>query len=76
MFYVYYGHVNADNHDIYPTHKLRECKTNQDVFKIKKEFDECSHEDCSDVVFKIVDGDECKLTPRKEVTHWDLIRCD
>ena len=70
MFYVYYGHVNSDNHDRYPTHRLVLIANKERVVQLKKEFDECSHDDCSNVEFVVIEGKQLSIIPKTFVTDW------
>lgn len=74
MYYVYHGHVNADNHDIYPTHRLTWCRSEQDVVELRKAFEECDHKECQEVHFVVIRGEQMKLRPVKTVTDWELCR--
>lgn len=74
MFYVYHGYSSPDNCDASerPTYILTECRTAEDVAKLKAEFDESIHNECSNVIFRVIEGVERKLRPIETVTKWEL----
>lgn len=74
MYFVYSGHINADNCDgERPTHYLSRFKTEEEVFEFKKRFDECKHLECSHVIFIIVEGQALKLEPVEHVVEWKIV---
>ena len=74
MLYVYYGYCSSDNYDASegPTYKIKECRTAEDVAAFKEQFDECIHDECINIVFRVFDGIERHLKPHETVTHWKL----
>jgi hypothetical protein len=74
MFFVYHGYVNSDNYDSEggPIHTLTECKTEEDVCDLKADFDLNTHEECSHVIFRVIEGKERELEPKERVTSWRL----
>ena len=71
-FLIYYGHVNSDNHDRYPTHRMEARNTVKEVLELHKEFNECDHSDCSDVHFRVFKGTELRVVPKERVTEYEL----
>lgn len=74
MFYVYHGYVSPDNYDSSnsPTYELSEFATAKEVIDFKTEFDENIHNDCSNVIFRVISGKEMSLEPVETVTTWKL----
>lgn len=74
MFYVYSGYVSPDNYDSSegPTYKIDSFNTEEELIKFKIEFEEELNNDCSNVIFRIIDGKEISLTPVEKVTNWKI----
>jgi len=74
MFYVYHGYVSPDNYDSSesPTYELSEFDTEQEVLDFKEEFDNEIHDECSNVIFRVISGKELSFKPVKTVTSWKL----
>jgi hypothetical protein len=74
MFFVYCGYSSPDNCDSSerPTYEIKEFKTEEDVIKFKKEFDEWISNECSNIIFRVFEGTEKKIKPVKIITEWKL----
>lgn len=74
MFFVYFGYVSPDNYDSSeePTYKLIALDSEEKVLKLKKEFEENIHDECGNVIFRVIKGSELSLKPVKIVTEWKL----
>lgn len=71
-YFVYYGTVNCDNHDSYPTHRVKEFSSSKEVESFYKEFKEGIRDDDSEIIFRIFEGKELNLNPVKTVTEYKL----
>ncbi len=75
MFYVYWGYCSPDNYDASegPTYKIKECETAEEVVAFRKEFEEdYLHDECSNVIFRVFEGEERSLKPKKVVETYEL----
>ena len=75
MFFIYYGYVSPDNYDASegPTYVIKECATSEEVAEFRKEFDEEYFPDeCSNVIFRVFEGSERFLEPKKVVETYEL----
>lgn len=74
MFFVYSGEINCDNCDgEAPTHSIKEFEDEGDVIEYKKEFEEeIVREDSHFVIFRIFEGKELKMKPKKIVNSWEF----
>jgi hypothetical protein len=72
MFFVYHGYCGPDNYDASegPTYKITECKTTTDVARLKRDFDENIHDECSNVIFRVFEGVERRKKFVETVTDW------
>lgn len=72
MFFVYHGYCSPDNCDASegPTYKIRECKTADEVAAFKAEFDEGIHDECSNVIFRVLEGTERRMKAVEKVSEW------
>jgi len=75
MYYVYHGYVSPDNYDCSegPTYTIAHFGQAQSVIDFKKEFDEGIHDECSNVIFRVFEGEEKTLVPIETVTNYGLI---
>lgn len=71
-YFVYYGKVNPDNYDQYPTHVLKQFSSKDVVLRLYKEFQEGLRDDDDEVIFKVFEGKELSIKEKKIVTDWDL----
>lgn len=71
-FIVYYGTVNCDNHDSYPTHRITTFQTAEEVEKFYADFIETLREDDSKVEFRVFKGNEMMLKEVEKVTTYKL----
>ena len=74
MLYVYAGYVSPDNYDASerPCYELKEFRTTGEVLSFKKEFDENIHSECSNVIFKVIDGRERQIVAKEVVTEYEI----
>lgn len=74
MFFVYHGYVSPDNYDSTerPTYQLISFNTEQEVVEFKEEFEAELHDECSNVIFRVISGSELSLRPVEKVTTWKL----
>lgn len=65
MFYVYSAYVSPDNYDSseVPTYTMSSFNTEAELVKFKMEFEENLNNDCSNAIFRIIEGKELQLTP-------------
>lgn len=76
MFFVYYGYVGPDNYDASegPIYKLTACATEQEVIELKKELDaEFDPSTDSNVIFKVIEGEERTLKPEQVIVDYKLV---
>ena len=74
MFYVYCGYVSPDNYDAseVPTYIMREFKTAAEVIVFKKEFDDCLHDECSNIIFRVFEGRERNISVKEVAVAYQL----
>jgi len=75
MFFIYYGYVSADNYDASegPIYSIKECCTAEEVAEFRKEFDEdYLHDGCSNIIFRVFEGKERFLQPKKVIEIYEL----
>lgn len=71
-YIVYYGTVNCDNHDRYPTHRITTFETAEQVEKFYAEFQEQIRDDDDEIIFRVFKGEEMRLTPVETITTYKL----
>lgn len=73
-YFVYHGYVSPDNYDSSerPTYEITEFDRPSEVLAFQKEFDRGIHDECCNVIFRVVLGDEMQLVPVKTVTEYQL----
>ena len=71
-YIIYYGTVNCDNHDDYPTHRITTCETEQEVEALYKEFRENIRDDDQNIYFRVFKGHELRLRAVETVTRYKL----
>lgn len=71
-FIIYYGTVNCDNHDNYPTHRITWFQTPQEVEKFYAEFKKEIRDDDQNIDFRVFKGEEMMLREVKTVTEYKL----
>ena len=75
MFFVYYGYVGPDNYDASegPIYKLTKCDTKEEVIDLRKGFDSMvDREDVSNPIFRVFEGEELELIPKKVVVDYTI----
>ena len=74
MIYVYHGYVGPDHYDCSygPIYKLTECKSSEEVCKLREEHKDCLGDDTSNEIFIIIQGTRKKLVPVESVTRWEI----
>ena len=75
MLYVYYGYCSPDNYDSSegPTYLIKEFSSSEDVAKFRKECDiHFLSDECSNVIFRVFEGKELFLQPKKIVESYEL----
>ena len=74
MFYVYYGYCSIGNCDASegPTYLIKECSSADEVATFRREFDEYLSKDCSNIIFRVFEGEERFLQPKKIVESYEL----
>jgi hypothetical protein len=75
MFFIYYGYVSPDHYDASecPTYQIKECSTTEEVVDFRKEFDEdYLHDECKNIIFRVFEGKERFLQPKKVVETYEL----
>lgn len=75
-YYVFYGHVTADNYDQPDHHEVLTFDTEGEVLKLHGDWlnpeNYGNHDDCSNCVFRVFHGDELKLKAVQKVTQYEL----
>lgn len=71
-YFVYYGTVNCDNYDCYPTHIIKEFSTSEEVEAFYKEFQEGIRDDDDQIIFRVFGGNELHLSAVETVTEYRL----
>lgn len=71
-YIVYFGTVNCDNHDNYPTHRITTFQTAEEVEKFYAEFKENIRDDDSKIDFRVFQGNELMLRAIETVTQYKL----
>jgi hypothetical protein len=74
-YYVYFGYVGPDHHDA-PTYVLKEFRSKEDVFKHHKEFMESMHEECGNIIYRVIAGNELRLVPVEKVVEYQFASDD
>lgn len=59
MLYIFYRRITGFD-------------TEQEGLDLKKKFDENIHEDCRNVIFRIISGQELELQPLETLITWKL----
>lgn len=75
MFFIYYGYVSPDHYNSSggPLYKIKEVRTAEEVAAFRKEFDEdYLHDECSNIIFRVFEGEERFLRPKKVVESYEL----
>lgn len=74
MFYVYSGYVSPDNYDSSdrPTYTLTEFSTSEKVAAARAAFEDELNDECSNPIFRVIDGAERLLRPVSVVKEWAL----
>lgn len=75
MFFIYYGYVSPDNYDASedPIYLIKECSSAEEVLAFRKEFDEdYLHDECSNIIFRVFEGKERFLQPKKVIETYEL----
>jgi hypothetical protein len=71
-FIVYFGTVNWDNHDRYPTHKIIVFETAEAVETFYTNFKNQIRCDDGEIEFRVFKGDEMAIRPIEIVTKYKL----
>lgn len=74
MYYIYYGYVDSDTHDASeePVYKIKECDSEEEVLSFRSEFDKELHDECDNIIFRVFEGKERTLVPKKIVESYEL----
>lgn len=75
-YWVYSGYVSADHCDSSesPTYTLMYFKCPATLAAFRKEFEEETAHECSNVIFTVIEGVEVEMVPEQTVTSWSLKR--
>lgn len=75
MYYVYHGYCSPDNYDSSegPTYRLTPCEGTQEVMRLHAEHLECINDECSHVIFRVIQGSEKKMVESKSVVEYKLV---
>ena len=74
MFYVYSGYIGVDNCELEdgPIYKVNEFDSEQEVVEYYEEFMECVYDECAYVIFRVFEGTERLIKPKKVPTVFEL----
>ncbi len=76
-YFVYYGYKSPDNCDASEgsgPYKFVECETESEVTKLRKEHEEAisGNREFSHPIFRVIEGEELDIQPKKRVVSWEL----
>jgi len=74
MYYIYSGYVTSDSYDASetPVYTMRVCSSADEVTQLKEDFENDLSEDCSNIIFRVIEGRERKLVEETKVVTWKL----
>ena len=73
MFFIYSGYVSVDSDFESPNYTISKHQTAEQVVEFRKEFDEEIDDDCANVEFRVFEGKERHLVPKKVVESFQLV---
>ena len=75
-FFVYSGYVGPDCHDASegPIYTLNKMYSKEQVSTFRQAFEEeTANDECSNVIFQVIEGFERKIVPIEKVVNFDLV---
>ena len=74
MYYVYSGYVSPDQYTAEdgPLYDIKEFRHSEDVLKFRLAFEDDIHDECSNVIFRVIEGRELSLTTKEIVTEYQF----
>ena len=75
-YHVYYGYVSPDNYDASerPCYKMRSFDSEEDAIEFYEEFRDNINDECSNVEFRILVGDELLIRAKEVAIKHELIK--
>lgn len=75
MYYVYHGYIGPDHcgGNDEPTHCMDEIANAREVLRLHAAHLECITDECTDVVFRVIEGCERSVIEAKSVVEYKLV---